>query len=144
MFGFLKNKAVDFVTDDLVNCINYLAFEASNDIRQQRTTQIANTMRHWLSEIVTGRASHNDVLEHLRKQKSSAMSTGRDFFRNGERAAVYICWSFFVFLLSHDNPSSKIGIARVFDLCEKYCDPDAAGAVMEMTRQLRLDLKIPE
>jgi len=144
MFGFGKDKAIDFVTDDVEKCICYLTTEASNVDRQQKATLIANTIRHWLEQIVTGKASQEDVLELLKKQKNSFLSSlGKDYYKNVDGSAIYICWCFFVFLLSHETSASKIGINRIFDLCERYCDPDAKEAVLEITRQLRLDLKIP-
>ena len=144
MFGFGKNKAVDFVTDDVDKCINYLTIEASHVDRQQKATQIANTIRHWLEQIATGNATKDDVLEHLKRQKNSFLTNlGRDYYKSADGSATYICWCFFVFLLSHENSTSKIGIDKIFDLCENYCDPDAKKAVLQITRTLRLDLKIP-
>ena len=144
MFGFGKNKAIDFVTDDLDKCIAYLITDASYADRQQKATQIANTIRHWLEQIVAGNVTKEGVLEHLKMQKNSLLSNlGRDYYKNADGSATYICWCFFVFLLSHENSASKIGANKIFDLCENYCDPDAKEAVLKIIGSLRLDLKIP-
>jgi hypothetical protein len=100
MFGFVKNNAIGFVTNDLDQCINYLTFEASSIDRQSKATQIANTIRHWLEQIVTRKVSQEDVLEHLKKQKNSFLTgLGRDYYKNVDGSTIYICWCFFVFLL---------------------------------------------
>ena len=143
-FGFGKNKSIDFVTDDLDKCIAYLTTDASYADRQQKATQIVNTILHWLEQIGTGNATQEGVLELLKKQKNSYLSNlGRDYYKSADGSASYICWCSFVFLLSHDNSASKIGINKIFDLCERYCDPDAKKAVLQITTRLRLDLKIP-
>lgn len=144
MFESIRGKAINFSTDDLDKCIDYLSIEASAIERQLKATQIASTIRHWLEQIYLGKSSQDNVLEHFKKQKNVLLSQlGPNFYKNVDGGATYICWCFFVFALSHENAASKAGMNKIFNLCEVHSDPGARAAVQEIISSLRKDFKIP-
>jgi len=143
MFGFGKNKVVEFVTDDLDACIESLSTQTTISERQHKSTQIANTIYHYLSQIHAREVTEDAVFEHFKRQKNAAMSTfGREFYKNSDAGATYICWCFFLFVKSRDLEASKNGINKILVFCESFCDPAARSAVIQITSSLRKDFKI--
>lgn len=116
MFGFMKNKAVSFVLDDLDNCLNYIT--QMGNVDGSDVDQILNTIRHWVTEIAEGRASEQQVQKHFADLKTkTAYEKGLADYRDLDYAKVYLISAFFTCVASNRLEESRKKGVQILNFC---------------------------
>ena len=116
MFDFMKNKAIQFVLDDLDNCMNYIKYSTHN--KDEEITQILNTLRHYIDKIIDGTHTEQEVQKYFMNMKTDiAFKKNLKDFKDAEYSKAYILNAFFTCVASNRLEISKINGNKILTYC---------------------------
>jgi hypothetical protein len=120
MFDFLKNRAINIVTDELDGCFSFLL--ESKKTSAKEVDQILNTIRHFIQEIIDRNLTEEQTQKHFMQMKTNiAMKKNLSNHRDTDYAKVYILNAFFTCVASNRLSQSKKVGERILDYCVQNC-----------------------
>lgn len=143
MFDFLKNKAVNFVADDLDGCISFISNKELVPESETHIAQITNTIFHFSTEIGQEKVSVQQVADHFKNLKNKYLyERNLKNYRDPDFASAYILMCFFIFLSTSKYDNSRLGLSKILTMCEAASPVEIRSTIINFTQLLRKDLNI--
>ena len=131
MFDFMKNKAIQFVLDDLDNCMNYIKYSTHN--KDEEITQILNTIRHYIDKIGDGTHTVQEVQKYFMNMKTDiAFKKNLNDFKDVEYSKAYILSAFFTCVASNRLEISKINGNKILTYCVDNIEKELKPIAIEL------------